>query len=84
MKRDDGSEQWAFTAKRYVDSSPIVVGKRVFVGSTDGRLYGLNAETGDKEWEFEAGVEINSSPAVVDGYLVIADARGTVYCFGKK
>ena len=49
------------------------------MGSTDGRLYGLNAETGDKEWEFEAGVEINSSPAVVDGYLVIADARVTVY-----
>ena len=33
-------------ARAAIDSSPVVVGDRVFVGSADGRLYGLSVEDG--------------------------------------
>ncbi|MBI2481049.1 MAG: PQQ-binding-like beta-propeller repeat protein, partial [Planctomycetia bacterium] len=54
------------------------------VGSTDGRIYGLNRTSGKMEWEYEAKGGFTGSPAVVDGKLVIASDDGVVYCFGKK
>jgi outer membrane protein assembly factor BamB len=34
-----GHELWKFSTRGRVDSSPVIVGERVFVGSADGRLY---------------------------------------------
>ena len=34
-----------------VDSSPAIAGGRVFVGSNDGRVYGLDLANGKKVWE---------------------------------
>ena len=62
--------------------SMAVVGDRVFVGSGDGKLYGVNAATGKSAFEFEAGGAISASPAVVDGRLVIGTVDGKVYCLG--
>ena len=53
--------------KARVDSSPAVAGGRVYIGSSDGRLYGLDAKTGDKQWEFDAGAGITTSPAIAAG-----------------
>ena len=39
-----GRQLWTFATKGRVDSSPVVVGDRVFFGSADGRLYGLKRE----------------------------------------
>ena len=79
-----GKQLWTFNTKQRVDSSPIIVGQRAFVGSSDGRLYGLNLQTGKKEWEYEAGGGFAASPAVASGKLVIATDDGVVYCFGKQ
>ena len=67
-----------------VDSSPVIVGIAVFVGSSDGRLYALDRKTGKKVWEYEAGGDFVASPAVADGRLVIGNTDGTLYCFGSK
>jgi len=54
-----------------VDSSPTIAGGRVFVGSNDGRVYGLDLARGKKVWEYEAASPVTSSTAV-----------GQVICFG--
>lgn len=57
--------------RRTVQSSPAVAGRRVFVGSRDGRLYALDTDTGERLWAAEyAPSWVVSSPAV---------ARGTVF-----
>ena len=75
---------WSFTAKRMVDSSPVIVGRRVFVGASDGRLYSLDLSSGAEIWRYEAGGGFTGSPAVAAGRLVIASDDGVVYCFGEK
>ena len=40
--------KWDFVTKGRVDSSPVIVGERVYFGSADGRIYGLDAATGEK------------------------------------
>jgi eukaryotic-like serine/threonine-protein kinase len=76
--------KWEFVTKGRVDSSPVIVGKRVYFGSSDGRIYGLDAATGEKLWDYEAGGEFNAGPAVARGRLLIASSDGLVYCFGAK
>ena len=80
----NGDELWTFATKQRVDSSPVIVGKRVFIGAADGRLYALDLKTGKELWEYQAAGGFTGSPAVADGKLVIATDRGAVYCFGAK
>ena len=55
---------------------------RVFVGSSDGKLYVLDAQTGAKKWEYEIGDALTSSPAIAAGRVVIGAQDGRLYCFG--
>jgi outer membrane protein assembly factor BamB len=55
---------------------------RLFVGSNDGRVYGLDLASGKKVWEYEAASPVTSSPAVAKGKVVVATADGQVICFG--
>ncbi|MGH9676441.1 MAG: PQQ-binding-like beta-propeller repeat protein, partial [Candidatus Acidiferrum sp.] len=46
LNRKDGTERWSFATRGRVDSSPVVVGNRVFCGSLDGNLYVIDLKTG--------------------------------------
>lgn len=65
-------------------SSPAIAGGRVFVGSNDGRVYGLDLVSGEKVWEYEAASPLTSSPAVAKGQVVVTAADGQVICFGWR
>ena len=80
----DGKSAWSFATRGRVDSCPVVVGSRVFVGSADGRLYALDLKTGESVWTYEAGGQFVASPAVAAERLVIGNQDGTLYCFGRK
>jgi len=77
---EPGQLEWEFTTGGGVDSSPAVSGGYVYVGSSDNKLYCLNAATGAKEWEFTTGGGVDSSPAVSDGYVYVGSHDGKVYC----
>ena len=79
-----GKEVWKFTCKRGVDSSPLIIGDRVFVASTDGRVYLLDLATGKEVWRKETGDSFSGAPAMADGKLIIASDDGVVYCFGSE
>jgi outer membrane protein assembly factor BamB len=51
-------------------SSPVVSDGRVYVGSSDGHMYALNADDGAKLWAFDAGAAIHDAPALSNGRLV--------------
>jgi outer membrane protein assembly factor BamB len=67
-----------------VYSSPAAWGGRVFFGSYNGRLYGVNARSGRVLWSVGAGGPVSGAAVVVDkvayagsthGSMVGADAR---------
>ena len=49
---------------RVVDSSPVVAGNRVYIGSSDGRLYVLDPASGTKVWSSTRARHSPASPAV--------------------
>ncbi|MEK6248677.1 MAG: PQQ-binding-like beta-propeller repeat protein [Planctomycetales bacterium] len=83
VKRDSGELAWSFPTGGRIDSSPVVVGNRIFVGSADGRLYQLDLQTGDSTWSHDAGAGFEASPAVAENRLVIGNRAGVLFCFGQ-
>jgi outer membrane protein assembly factor BamB len=84
LRPDSGELAWKFEAGARVDSSPVLVGKRVLVATTAGLLAALDLESGEPVWKFDSGTGFLGSPAVAGGRLVIGDLDGLVYCFGAK
>ncbi len=84
LKSETGELLWTYPAKSRVDSSPVIVGERVFFGTVGGELVALNLNSGEKVWEFVVGAAIIASPSVVDGKLVIGADDGRIYCFGER
>jgi eukaryotic-like serine/threonine-protein kinase len=39
LHRETGEPAWVFASRGRIDSSPVIVGDKVVVGSDDGRLY---------------------------------------------
>ena len=73
-----GQPLWTYPAKSRVDSSPVIVGERVFFGTVGGELVALNLNSGEKVWEFVIGAAIIASPSVVPWEnLVIGADDGT-------
>jgi outer membrane protein assembly factor BamB len=72
-----GGLQWRVQTGGAVRSSPTLSDGRIYVGSSDGNLYALDANTGAEAWRFNAGSPVTSTPAVAGGnvYLGTYDGR---------
>lgn len=81
---ESGELQWKFGVRSSVESSPIIVGDRVFVATKRGRIYALDVASGEETWQFEAGGGFMASPSVAEGKLILGNTDGTLYCFGEK
>ena len=79
-----GKKRWTYNAGGRVDSSPVIVGKRVFVGSANGDVLALELDSGELTWKFQTGAPITASPSISDGRLFIGNADGQLFCFGQK
>jgi outer membrane protein assembly factor BamB len=69
---------WTFHTGGAILSSPVASAGMVFVASTDGYLYAVNATNGEKIWDFWIGTDTNS-PSVAHDKVFITSASGKVY-----
>jgi outer membrane protein assembly factor BamB len=74
-----GGVAWRFETGSAVRSSPALLHGTLFVGSTDGFLYALEAESGALLWTFDAGAPIASSPAVTEGVVLLGSRDGVLH-----
>jgi outer membrane protein assembly factor BamB len=66
------------------ESTPLVVGRLVYVGGWDHRVYALYARTGRIAWSFRTDGEINSSPAHANGTIYIGNNAGSLYALDAR
>ena len=71
--------KWTFRTKGMLIGSPTVADGVVYVGSTDGNLYAVDAESGSLKWKFEAKSRVVSTPALANGMVYFAAYNGTFY-----
>jgi polyvinyl alcohol dehydrogenase (cytochrome) len=56
--------KWTFAYNGSKNSTPVVVGDRLFVGSTAGKIYSLNAKTGCVYWRYDNKGGVRAAPVV--------------------
>ena len=76
--------QWRYQTGGAVRSSPVVGDGAVYVGSSDGGLYALDAASGSLRWRFDAGSAVLSSPATANGRVYLQGYDGTVYALDAR
>lgn len=64
-----------------IETSPILAGNTVYVGASDGMIYGVNKGNGQLVWKYETGAPIFSSVAISGNALIATDFGGNVYTF---
>ena len=64
-----------------VDASPILVNNTIYVGGSDGILYGIDAQTGRVTWKHKTGAPIFGTITHDGTHLYVADYSGNVYSF---
>jgi len=75
---------WNYTTGYIVDSSPAVVYGKVYVGSSDGKVYCLDASNGSLIWNYTTWGPVLSSPAIADGKVYVGSCNGKVYCLNAS
>ncbi len=76
--------KWTFKTGGPVKSTAAIVDGRVFIGSTDGKVYALNLADGTKSWEFMADGPIVASPLVHRGRVFIGSAGTNLFALDAQ
>ena len=80
---DTGRERWRFKSAP-IESSPLLKGDRLFVGTWDHNVYAINARNGRKIWSFQADDQVNTSAAYWRRRIFIASDGGTLYSLSAR
>jgi len=71
----DGSTRWSHQLSGSpVQGRPVVIGRTLYVGSTDGTLYALDTVTGTEQWRVDIGSPIVTGLVNEDSVLYFATA----------
>jgi len=76
-----GSVVWRRVIGHAIESSPLVVGDRLYLCSQNGTLYCYDRLAGARRWARPLGGKTTSSPAYRDGRVIVATYGGAVYAF---
>ena len=67
-----------------VESSPLVIGDTLYVGSWDHGLHALSTRNGHQRWRFAADDKVNTSPAYHHGTVFFGTNSGTLYAISAR
>jgi len=70
---------WSFQTESWIISSPVLGFGRVYIGSSDGKLYSLSLTDGSKVWEFDTGDDIEASPLLLDEAIYVGNLSGEFF-----
>jgi len=66
------------------ETSPVIVGNRLYVGDWQGKVYAIDARTGHIEWTAHTGGAVKSGVAVSGNRLYVGSYDGHVYAFNAR
>ena len=84
LSAETGELEWIYVHEdgSWVESSPVVRGDVVYVGSSDAlKLFALDAESGEQRWQLETGGWSWSTPRVTDDTVFIGSISAYPYYF---
>jgi outer membrane protein assembly factor BamB len=79
LRAKDGKLLWRFTLPGRSETSPIVVGSNVVVGSESGDVFALDRKTGKPDWQVHTAGAVKGGLTLDDGVLYGANYAGQVF-----
>ncbi len=77
---EEGMLRWRYRTGDQVQSSPVFRQGQLLMGSDDGRLYCLDAETGELIWKFGTGGAVQATVLLAGDKAYFGSADGFFYC----
>jgi outer membrane protein assembly factor BamB len=75
---------WKRSLPGRAESSPVVIGRTVYFGCEDGKLYAMSTGRGGVRWATSLGGPIKSAPAYYGGTLYVGDYGGYMNAVDAK
>ena len=75
---------WKFKTGGPLYASPVIANDILYIGSTDGKLYALDAKQWGVKWVFDAGDAIRYSAAVLGDRVYFSARNNKVYALDAK
>ncbi len=79
-----GKTLWKRSLPDRAESSPLVVGRSVYFGAEDGRLYSLSTRNGNIRWATQLAGPVKAAPAYYAGVLYVGDYGGDMNAVEAK
>jgi len=79
VEAKSGRQAWSRDLHAHLESSPMAVGGRLYLGDDNSDLLALRAADGSEVWRFDSPGAIKASPTYHDGRVYAADYEGSVY-----
>jgi len=79
-----GQTRWVRDLSSPTESSPLLDGDRLFVGSQGGIVYALNARNGNVLWTYHAQGSVKASPTLAYGMIYFGDYSGHVQAVSEQ
>jgi outer membrane protein assembly factor BamB len=75
-----GKQVWVRNLHAHLESSPMAVGGKLYIGSDTTDVIALRASDGAILWRFNSPGAIKASPSFHDGRVYVADYEGAMFC----
>jgi outer membrane protein assembly factor BamB len=79
LRAKDGKLLWRYPLPGRSETSPIVAGRNVVVGSESGDVFALDRKTGKPDWQVHTAGAVKGGLALDDGVLYGANYAGEVF-----
>jgi outer membrane protein assembly factor BamB/tetratricopeptide (TPR) repeat protein len=73
-----------FSNDELITTHPVLADGVVYIGTQEGVVLAIDAETGLKLWEFSVGEAVRGEPLVVPGAVFVANARGELWAIAGE
>jgi eukaryotic-like serine/threonine-protein kinase len=68
----------------YLQSSPVFDNGRIFIGSSDGNIYSLQADNGQVVWKYPTETKVRATPTIADGIVYIGSWDKSMYALDAE
>lgn len=75
---------WTFRTGGPIYATPVLDGGTLYVGSGDGNLYAVDAETGAERWRFATGGAVDAAAAIADGVVFALSRAGVLHAVDAR
>ncbi len=75
---------WDSRLSALLSGGPVAGLNKIFIGSENGKIYALDAQTGELIWQENIKGEIINAPAIESGIVVVNSASGIMKAFNAE